>query len=385
MSLYLENDERKERLKNATWIGRPNFAHRMEIIECRRPGVRGALYGMAVCEAICLANSQHPNPLDPGDFGPETWMAMYTAGAIIKNDWRRTNHFMNVQEIMQWYKEPRTGRGGYVPHHIALALDAWEPHLENIQTLRVDVENEDPRFRMQRFGAIVDKIKAEIGNQTENDSSGLSLAIPVALHFVFKSDEPRSFIHTWASAIAAITHPNGVYCILSSMFIELVYNAIRLCGIVDRPIGRAVGIKKTKAQLARTFARHVDSLRPRVDPRRDYFLPIISRFENYKEIDDWKAKESSDFMPTTSPMDTFEAALWCFFSQDTFKEGLTQAISFTGDAVMISTLYGGLAGAYYEINAIPPEWIRDFRVNALYAMDTIVEGLERMTEGLLRR
>lgn len=50
------------------------------------------------------------------------------------------------------------------------------------------------------------------------------------------------------------------------------------------------------------------------------------------------------------------AALWGFYSTDTFKDGLLSVVNLGWDADTMGTVYGQLAGAYYGEGGIPAEW-----------------------------
>ena len=53
---------------------------------------------------------------------------------------------------------------------------------------------------------------------------------------------------------------------------------------------------------------------------------------------------------------SLEAALWAFYNSPTFREGALLAANLGNDADTTSAVYGQLAGAYYGLEVIPPEW-----------------------------
>ena len=61
-----------------------------------------------------------------------------------------------------------------------------------------------------------------------------------------------------------------------------------------------------------------------------------------------------------------EAALWAFWSTNTFDEGALEAINLGDDTDTTGAIYGQLAGAYYGYNAIRSDWI-----NSVYAKEFI--------------
>ncbi len=53
-----------------------------------------------------------------------------------------------------------------------------------------------------------------------------------------------------------------------------------------------------------------------------------------------------------------EAALWAFYSSDSFRDGCLLAVNLGDDADTTGAVYGQIAGAYYGEDGIPEEWRR---------------------------
>jgi ADP-ribosyl-[dinitrogen reductase] hydrolase len=53
-----------------------------------------------------------------------------------------------------------------------------------------------------------------------------------------------------------------------------------------------------------------------------------------------------------------EAALWAFYSSDSFREGCLLAVNLGDDADTTGAVYGQIAGAYYGEDGIPDDWRR---------------------------
>ena len=53
---------------------------------------------------------------------------------------------------------------------------------------------------------------------------------------------------------------------------------------------------------------------------------------------------------------SLEAALWAFYSSDSFRDGCLLAVNLGDDADTTAAVYGQLAGAYYGEDEIPEEW-----------------------------
>lgn len=57
-------------------------------------------------------------------------------------------------------------------------------------------------------------------------------------------------------------------------------------------------------------------------------------------------------------VDTLESAVWCLLNTKTYKDCVLMAVNLGDDTDTVAAVAGGLAGLYYGIDNIPPEWIR---------------------------
>ena len=71
----------------------------------------------------------------------------------------------------------------------------------------------------------------------------------------------------------------------------------------------------------------------------------------------YKEKNKSEIQTSGYVIHSLEAALWCFYNSETYKEGALLAANLGGDADTIAAIYGQLAGAYYGEQAIPGKWV----------------------------
>lgn len=85
--------------------------------------------------------------------------------------------------------------------------------------------------------------------------------------------------------------------------------------------------------------------------------PALSeRFAKYSDISAWKAVEEDQVVSSGWVVDTLETALWAFFKFDAWREGALAVVNLGGDADTVGAVYGGLAGTFYGMEAIPAEW-----------------------------
>ena len=70
----------------------------------------------------------------------------------------------------------------------------------------------------------------------------------------------------------------------------------------------------------------------------------------------FKTKRPSEIRGTGYVVDALEAALWAFWSTDSFEDGALAAVNLGDDADTTGAIYGQLAGAYYGVGGIPERW-----------------------------
>ncbi|HIG64769.1 MAG TPA: ADP-ribosylglycohydrolase family protein [Methyloprofundus sp.] len=66
---------------------------------------------------------------------------------------------------------------------------------------------------------------------------------------------------------------------------------------------------------------------------------------------------SGEVQGTGHVVDSLAAALWCFYSTDTFKDAVLKAANLGDDADTTAAICGQISGAYYGIKSIPNHWL----------------------------
>jgi ADP-ribosyl-[dinitrogen reductase] hydrolase len=56
-------------------------------------------------------------------------------------------------------------------------------------------------------------------------------------------------------------------------------------------------------------------------------------------------------------VDSLEAALWCFYHTDNFKDAVLAAANLGDDADTTAAIVGQVAGAFYGEDGIPDHWL----------------------------
>ena len=74
-----------------------------------------------------------------------------------------------------------------------------------------------------------------------------------------------------------------------------------------------------------------------------------------------------------------EAALWAFYTTETFVDGALACANLGDDADTIAAIYGALAGAFYGEDAVPEEWLAELAHRKLLV--TLADSLLGFAEG----
>ena len=80
----------------------------------------------------------------------------------------------------------------------------------------------------------------------------------------------------------------------------------------------------------------------------------------YYQIDNLKNLSRDEIKSSGYVVDTLEAALWCFYTTENYKNCVLKAVNLGGDTDTIAAVAGGLAGLFYGCGGkkgIPEEWI----------------------------
>ena len=69
-------------------------------------------------------------------------------------------------------------------------------------------------------------------------------------------------------------------------------------------------------------------------------------------------KADSDIRGSGYVVESLEAALWCFHRTSTFEDAVLTAANLGDDADTTAAVCGQIAGAFYGVGGIPPQWLR---------------------------
>ena len=99
------------------------------------------------------------------------------------------------------------------------------------------------------------------------------------------------------------------------------------------------------------------------------FKELKARFEKHQLPGSFAKLKEENVSSSGYVVNSLEASLWAFFTTQTFRDGAIKVVNLGDDADTVGAIYGGLAGAFYGLEAIPSDWL-----DALQKRD-VVEGI----------
>jgi ADP-ribosyl-[dinitrogen reductase] hydrolase len=88
----------------------------------------------------------------------------------------------------------------------------------------------------------------------------------------------------------------------------------------------------------------------------DIDLTELSYFDNILKLK-INERDINEIITSSYVIHTLEASLWCFLNTDDYQSAVLKAVNLGEDADTTGAVTGGLAGLFYEVNSIPPEWL----------------------------
>jgi len=72
---------------------------------------------------------------------------------------------------------------------------------------------------------------------------------------------------------------------------------------------------------------------------------------------EYKQKTENQIKGSGYVVESLEAALWCFYRTDTYRDAILKAVNLGDDADTTAAVCGQIAGAYYGESGIPARWL----------------------------
>ncbi|KGO64533.1 ADP-ribosylation/Crystallin J1 [Penicillium italicum] len=307
---------------------------------------KGAIWGVCVADALGgPVQFRHAGTFEPvtglrfvapfkqpaGSYSDDGSMTLALACSFNKSN-MQYNHELSIQYFTEWMTKG----------HFSTINRSWDVGRSTRTSLRLWV-----KYGMEKgdFELGQTMVTSRLDRDEFSGNGSLMRIVPIGLAYWRDSELARET----ARRHSQITHPSLACVEACEAYTKLV------CGVMNG---------QTKKQLF-----HAISTFPFTHPG----LKVRLSRSRYKTISDWTVKTPSDMTSSGWVVDTLECALWAFFKYDTWKEGALAVVNLGGDSDTAGAVYGGLAGSFYGVDAIPGEWV-DGMQNKEF-IESIADGL----------
>ena len=103
-------------------------------------------------------------------------------------------------------------------------------------------------------------------------------------------------------------------------------------------------------------------------------LTNLSYYGRLKDLTAFAAVPEEKIKSSGYVVDSLEASIWSLITTNSFRDCELKAVNLGGDTDTIGAIAGGLAGLYYQYDAIPEDWL------AVIQRKDWIEGLCACTE-----
>ena len=250
-----------------------------------------------------------------------------------------------VCNYVRWFKEGYLSSSGEcfdIGNATRIALSVWDGEMRKAGGDRKGWEEEGQ-----------EAIELMVGGERHCGNGSLMRTAPIALVY-FR--ENGTLVEEYTMRAGRVTHPN-VTCV------EACQVYVRLMCVMLQKAGEGEQLEKDVL---------FDVLK-----RWGFKSPVLREtFGKYETLEDLKRVEEGKISSSGFVVHTLEAALWCFFTTESFREGALKAVNLGDDADTVGAVYGGLAGAYYGYEQIPTEWVEGLQARGM--VEDVVEGMVKL-------
>jgi ADP-ribosyl-[dinitrogen reductase] hydrolase len=326
--------------------------------------IRGSFVGLAVVDALgapvefrkrgtfSQVTEMLPNKnfgLPKGHFTDDTSMALCLAHTLLESGPYKPSPSAQARAYLRWWHAGWMSSADYcfdIGVSTRLVLMLWESRLRTHDRDAQSPEQQDPDAEAERERATLGEIREKYSEDRFCGNGSLMRVLPVALLLTSSEETTHDQLHQCAEQTSVVTHPHPVNSLACGLYVTLVADALK---------------QRTKDQLCSkivAFLNDIDQSRDNTNPVRD---PLSARLLPYTCVGDFLRKETAQISSSGYVVDTLEAALWSFFTTDTFEAGAIKVVNLGDDADTVGAVYAGLAGAFYGYQAIPQRWISDMQ------------------------
>ncbi|EXJ58120.1 hypothetical protein A1O7_05544 [Cladophialophora yegresii CBS 114405] len=316
--------------------------------------IRGAIYGLAVCDALGApvefkprgsferVTSMLPNDnfgLPAGCFTDDTAMTLCLAHSLLDCG-GHSNMIDQVKKYISWWQNgymSSTGSCFDIGVSTRSALQTWADML-HLQSRGEDSPVQDAH------SAMLAKITHEFSKDEYCGNGSLMRVLPAAL-----IASSASNVVELAKESSLPTHPH----------LRCVHACMIYASLVQQLLNGA-----SKTELAVSLSESINEIPSNISDTPIEAV-LSERIGRYRSIQDWEQTTADSIRSTGYVVDTLEAALWAFFNSDTFEQAALQAVNLGYDSDTVGAICGGIAGTYYGFDAIRQDWLRDLKKKEL--------------------
>jgi ADP-ribosylglycohydrolase len=263
--------------------------------------------------------------MEPGQWTDDTSMGLCLADSLLMNKGELNQHDLMRRFLCWWY-------GGY---NNAFRNNSTPRHSVG---LGGNISQSFSRYKEYQE----EETKAGDKNTSGNGSIMRNAAIPICFHYdINKACEK-------ARKQSLVTH-QGVEakecCSLLTHIIVKIFKGEKLKDILDN--------------LGKTFITDVPSVKYLANSKQEG--SDVDRNWNWKFKDQYKyspkrVKEKPGYVGSYA-MDNMAMSLNILYNTDNFRDALIKIVNIRGDSDSVASVVGQIAGAYYDIETIPGDWI----------------------------
>ncbi|EGX48000.1 hypothetical protein AOL_s00081g327 [Orbilia oligospora ATCC 24927] len=326
--------------------------------------IKGALIGVAVADALggpveFKRRGTFPKVTDlqenltfglpAGAWTDDTSMTLCLAKSLI--DTKSFSSASQLQNYIAWFHSGYLSSTGHcfdIGNLTRITLSFWSSHIPSKPVSSKAANNLPSEETIEELQKGLNKSHAR---EVYCGNGSLMRTVPIGLFYYSSSEEDIVKYSHLASQLTHPYHTNGeacaVYCILVAYILS------------TGETSTATPSKKAVFEKFRTFEFQNKVLK--------------DRFAVYETLEDFESREEKLISSSGFVVHSLEAALWAFFSTESWEEGALKVVNLGDDADTVGAIYGGLAGAYYGLEAIPETWRE--RLMLKDVVNEIAEGL----------
>ncbi|RVD82371.1 uncharacterized protein DFL_006797 [Arthrobotrys flagrans] len=328
--------------------------------------IKGAIVGVAVADALggpvefqrrgsfLKVTDYQANlnfGLPPGAWTDDTSMTLCLAQSLI--DTKTFSSASQLQNYIAWFHSgylSSTGRCFDIGNLTRITLSFWSKHVPDKPVSSRSSQDTSNLPSDEVIENLQKDLNKSHAREVYCGNGSLMRSVPIGLFYYSSSEED---ISKYSHLASQLTHPyrtNGEACAIYSILVAYILST----GEASTTPSKQAVFEKFK-----TFEFESKILK--------------NRFAVYNTLDDFVDRDEQLISSSGFVVHSLEAALWAFFSTEKWEEGALKVVNLGDDADTVGAIYGGLAGAYYGLEAIPETW-RD-RLMEKNVVNDIAKGL----------